>query len=69
MGFIGYCEIIATFVRQGILDEGLVQDTFWIEGSWRSMEKIVKGMRRETGEPRIMENIEWLANRPDFVRS
>jgi len=54
---------MATFVRQGILNEALVHDVFWVAGAWRQSEKICKAMRKEAGEPRIMENFEWLATR------
>lgn len=61
--FLAGCETMATFVRQGILNEALVHDVFWIAGAWQRSEKICKAMRKEAGEPRIMENFEWLANR------
>ena len=61
--FLAGCETMATFVRQGILNEALVHDVFWIAGAWRQSEKICKAMRKEAGEPRIMENFEWLAAR------
>ena len=61
--FLAGCETMATFVRQGILSEALVHDVFWISGAWQRSEKICKAMRKEAGEPRIMENFEWLATR------
>lgn len=61
--FLASCETMATFVRQGILNEALVHDVFWVAGAWRQSEKICKAMRKEAGEPRIMENFEWLATR------
>jgi hypothetical protein len=61
--FLMSCETLATFVRQGILNEALVNDVFWVAGAWRKTEKLCKAMRKEAGEPRIMENFEWLANR------
>jgi hypothetical protein len=60
MALLISCETTATFVRQGILNEALVKDVYWIGGVWSSTEKIVKGSRRETGEPRLYENFEWL---------
>ena len=61
--FLAGCETMATFVRQGILSEALVHDVFWITGAWKRSEKICKAVRKEAGDPRIMENFEWLANR------
>ena len=63
MAFLGSCEVTGTFVRQGILNEGLVQDLYWIAGAWASIEKIVRGIRKESGEPRMFENTEWLVRR------
>jgi hypothetical protein len=61
--FLNSCETTATFVRQGLLNEALVDDLYWIAGGWAAIEKIVKGVRRESGEPRLLENTEWLARR------
>lgn len=61
--FIGSCEAIGTFVKQGVLNEALVQDLFWVAGAWKRAEKICKGLRKEAGEPRLYENFEALASR------
>jgi hypothetical protein len=61
--FLASCETMATFVKNGLLNEALVGDVFWITGAWQKAEKICKAMRKEAGEPRLMENIEWLAKR------
>jgi hypothetical protein len=63
MAFAYSAETIATFVRQGLLNEALVNDLYWVSGGWALIEKIARGMRKEAGEPRIMENAEWLAKR------
>src|SRR3954466_5906145 len=63
MAFLGSCEMTATFVKQGLLSEDLVNDLYWVVGSWQVGEKICKGLRREGGEPRIYENFEALAAR------
>ena len=34
-----------------------------LDGAWQRSAKICKGMRKEAGEPRIMENFELLASR------
>jgi hypothetical protein len=61
--FLRSCETLATFVRQGIINEALVHDLFSLAGAWQRSEKLCKAMRKEHGEPRIMENFEWLASR------
>ena len=61
--FLVSCETTATFVKHGLLNEALVTDLYWIAGAWRLTEKIVKGIRKEAGEPRLFENIEWLVRR------
>ena len=62
--FLGMGETTATFVRQGLVSEALVQDLYSIALMWGHVEKIAKGIRRESGEPRMYENFEWLAKRP-----
>jgi hypothetical protein len=61
--FLMSCETLSTFVRQGILNEALVNDLFWVIGAWQKAEKLCRAMRKEAGEARIMENFEWLAGR------
>jgi hypothetical protein len=63
MAFLMSCETTSTFVRQGILSEALVNDLYSVGSAYRQMEKVIKGLRRENGEPRILENTEWLAKR------
>jgi hypothetical protein len=63
MAFLGACETTGTFVRQGILNEGLVDDLYDVPSAFGRIEKIIKGLRKETGQPRIGENTEWLAKR------
>lgn len=63
MAFLVACETTATFVRQGILNEGLVDDLYDIGAAYGQIEKLTKGLRRESGQPRIGENTEWLARR------
>jgi hypothetical protein len=62
-GFLSQCETIGTFVKQGLLNEGLVNDLYWVSGAWKVSEQICRDMREESGEPRIFENFEWLASR------
>ena len=63
MAFLSQCETIATFVKQGILNEGLVNDLFWVAGAWNAAGQICRDLRKEAGEPRLYENFEWLVGR------
>src|SRR5450631_3829165 len=65
MAFLSQCETIGTFVKQGLLDEPLVHDLFWVAGAWKASGQICLGIREEGGEPRLLENFEWLASRTD----
>jgi hypothetical protein len=58
MSFLASCETTATFVKQGLLSEDLVNDLYWVAGAWRVSEKVCKGIRKESGEPRMYENFE-----------
>jgi hypothetical protein len=63
INYLHGCEALGTFVKNGLLHEGLVRDLYWIEGAWRRAEKICKALRKEAGEPRLFENFELLAHR------
>jgi hypothetical protein len=57
---LGFGETLGTFVKQGVLDRGLVDDLFWIEGMWSKVGPAAKRVREEAGEPRLYENFEAL---------
>jgi hypothetical protein len=63
MALLGQCEMIGTFVKQGVLNGALVDDLIWVAGGWRITEQICRDLRAEAGEPRLYENFEWLASR------
>jgi hypothetical protein len=63
MHYLGSCETMATFVKQGILSEELVNDLYAVRLVWGLAEKVCKGVRKESGEPRMFENFELLASR------
>ncbi|SRR6266567_3769063 len=63
MAFLAQCETIATFVKQGVLNEGLVEDLFWVAGAWKVTAQICRDLREEASEPRLYENFEWLVGR------
>jgi hypothetical protein len=54
-------ETVGTFVKQGILDRGLVEDLWWIEGLWARVGPAAIRERKKMGEPRLYENFEALA--------
>jgi hypothetical protein len=61
--FLGLCETVGTFVRQGVLNEALVNDLYAVEHGWTLIEKIAKSLRKQVGDARMYENAEWLAKR------
>jgi hypothetical protein len=54
-------ETVGTFVKQGVLDRGLVEDLWWIEGMWSRVGPAAQRQRQRLGEPRLFENFESLA--------
>ena len=54
-------ETIGTFVKQGLLDGGLVYDLFWIKGGWQCCRAIALYDREKSGVPALYENFETLA--------
>ena len=54
-------ETIGTFVKQGLLDRGLVYDLFWIQGAWQRCRAIALYDREKSGVPALYENFEALA--------
>lgn len=54
-------ETVGTFVKQGVLDRGLVEDLWWIEGIWARVGPAAVRQREKIGEPRLYENFEALA--------
>lgn len=63
MHYLGAFETTGTFVKQGILSEELVNDLYAVRAMWQVAEKVCKGIRKESGEPRMFENFEQLASR------
>ena len=54
-------ELVATLVKQGILDRDLVLDLWWVSGMWSRVGPAAARERERLGEPRLFENIEALA--------
>ena len=54
-------ETVGTFVKQGVLDAGLVHDLMAVDWVWSVVGPGAIAMREEMGEPRLWENFEALA--------
>jgi hypothetical protein len=59
---LAFGETVGTFVKQGVLDRGLVMDMWWIEGLWVRVGPAARRQREHLGEPRLWENFEKLAS-------
>jgi hypothetical protein len=58
---LDFGEVVGTFVKQGVLDSGLVADMWWMEGLWSRVGPAAERQRAHLGEPRLWENFERLA--------
>jgi hypothetical protein len=59
---LNFGEVVGTFVKQGVLDRGLVMDRWWMEGLWSRVGPAAARQREHLGEPRLSENFERLAS-------
>jgi hypothetical protein len=55
-------EALATMVKQGVLDRGLVVDLLWVEGIWAKVGHHAQQARTRDNEPRLYENLEALVH-------
>jgi len=58
---LSFYEVVGTFVKQGLLDRGLVHDLWALEMSWKRVGVAALKAREHSGEPRLFENYEMLA--------
>jgi hypothetical protein len=56
-------ETVGTFVKQGVLNRGLIDDLLWIDGIWARVGPAALRQREKLGEPRLYENFEALTVR------
>ena len=61
-GLLTMGETIATFVKQGLLDRGLVYDLLWVSGAWDRCKSIALHERERAGVSEIYANFERLAD-------
>lgn len=57
----GYFETVATLWKHGLINEELLFDWLAVFPLWNRMEKILVGMREQSGVPQLWENFEALA--------
>ncbi|MCU1623227.1 MAG: hypothetical protein JWL79_2072 [Frankiales bacterium] len=58
---LGFNETLGTFVKQGLLDRGLVYDLYWVAGLWERSAAIALHVREKSGVAAMYENFEALA--------
>ena len=58
---LAYGESIGTLTKHDLLSVELVKDWLWIEGMWARVGPAAKKAREATGEARLYENFEALA--------
>lgn len=61
MAVLRWHETLATLVKQGLLNRGLVFDWLWLTGTWERCRDVALGQRAEYGEASMWENYEALA--------
>ena len=63
-----FWESAGTLVKNGLLSEQLFFDRFLVKPYWDALKAAVFMDRKETNEPRLSENFEWLAVREEERR-
>ena len=58
---LSFGEAVSTLVKQDLLSRELVQDWLWVAGMWAKVAPAAHRAREATGEPRLYENFEALA--------
>lgn len=58
-----YVETVAALARRGVLDPSLLAESvgFLLIARWITIHRFVERLRRVRGNPRVLENFEWLA--------
>jgi len=59
---LNFYETVGTLVKNGLLDGDLVRDWLWVKGAWAKVGPAALRAREATGEPKLLENFEALAN-------
>jgi hypothetical protein len=58
---LSFGETVGTLVKQGLLNQDLVHDLWWVEGIWGRVGPAAIRQREKFGEARLYENFEALA--------
>ncbi len=64
-----FWESAGALVKNDLLNEQLFFDRFLVKPYWDALKPAVLLERKETNEPRLSENFEWLAKREKTWRS
>jgi len=65
----GFWESAGALVKNGLLNEQLFFDRFYVKPYWDRLKQAVFADREEINEPRLSENFEWLAVREEERRA
>ncbi len=57
---LNFGEVVGTFVKQGVLDRGLVLDMWAVDMMWKRVGPAAIKSREHSGEARLYENFEAL---------
>ena len=58
---LNFGEVVATLVKQGVLNRELVLDMWWVAGLWARVQPAAVRHRERLGQARLYENFEALA--------
>ncbi|HQT99099.1 MAG TPA: hypothetical protein PLG60_01200 [Acidimicrobiales bacterium] len=64
MALLTVGERLGTFVKNGVLHQRLTLELIGMHAVWSRTERIIADLRRERSNPKLFENLEWLATRP-----
>jgi len=60
---LGWHETVGTLYRHGLINEDLLFDWLAAAATWERVKSFALGVREESGEPRMYENFEHMAER------
>ena len=62
MSLLTVGERLGTFVKNGVLHAGLTTDLIWMGGVWERTHVLINDLRIQRGNPKLFENLEFLAS-------
>ena len=60
-GLAAWHETVATLWKRGLVNEELLFDWLWVEGTWDKLKPILLAMREQSGTPQLWANFEAMA--------